>query len=101
MQFYRELGSKIVLVLWGVCRKMSIARGGIYYTIKHCAIVVPLLRHMAIAAHFDLEIKQFDVINAFANAKRLVGSLLVACQLLDSFKIPGMCAKIDRALAYI
>jgi hypothetical protein len=34
---------------------------------------------IAIIAYFDLEIKQFDVINAFANAKRLVGSSLVAC----------------------
>jgi hypothetical protein len=28
----------------GDCRRISTARGGIYYTIKHCAIVVPLLR---------------------------------------------------------
>jgi hypothetical protein len=34
---------------------------------------------IAIAAYFDLKIKQFDIINAFANAKRLVGSSLVAC----------------------
>jgi hypothetical protein len=33
---------------------------------------------IAIIAYFDLKIKQFDVINAFANAKRLVNSLLVA-----------------------
>ena len=33
---------------------------------------------IAIIAYFDLEIKQFDVINAFVNAKRLVNSLLVA-----------------------
>jgi hypothetical protein len=34
---------------------------------------------IAIIAYFDLEIKQFDVINTFANAKRLINSLLVAC----------------------
>jgi hypothetical protein len=34
---------------------------------------------IAIIAYFDLEIKQFDVINAFVNAKILVNSLLVAC----------------------
>ena len=34
---------KIVLVLWGVCRRISTARGGIYHTISICAIVVPLL----------------------------------------------------------
>jgi hypothetical protein len=33
---------------------------------------------IAIIAYFDLKIKQFNVINAFANAKRLVGSSLVA-----------------------
>jgi hypothetical protein len=32
---------------------------------------------IAIIAYFDLKIKQFDVINAFANVKRLVSSLLV------------------------
>jgi hypothetical protein len=32
---------------------------------------------IAIIAYFNLEIKQFDIINAFANAKRLVNSLLV------------------------
>jgi len=34
---------------------------------------------IAIIAYFNLEIKQFDIINAFINAKRLVGSSLVAC----------------------
>jgi hypothetical protein len=28
------------------CRRMNMARGSIYYTIKHCAIVVPLLRQL-------------------------------------------------------
>jgi hypothetical protein len=50
---------------------------------------------IAIIAYFDLKIKQFDIINAFANAKRLVESSLVACQLLNSFKILSIYAKID------
>jgi hypothetical protein len=33
---------------------------------------------IAIIAYFNLEIKRFDIINAFANAKRLISSLLVA-----------------------
>jgi hypothetical protein len=33
---------------------------------------------IAIIAYFDLKIKQFNIINAFANAKRLVKSSLVA-----------------------
>jgi len=41
--FYRELGLEKALVLWGGCRRMSMARGGIYHTISICAIVVPLL----------------------------------------------------------
>jgi len=32
---------------------------------------------IAIIAFFDLKIKQFDIVNAFANAKRLIKSLLV------------------------
>ena len=32
---------------------------------------------IAIIAYFNLKIKQFNIINAFANAKRLVNSLLV------------------------
>jgi hypothetical protein len=53
---------------------------------------------MAIAAHFDLEIKQFNVINAFINANRPSNSALVACQLPDGFKQLGMCVEVDRAL---
>jgi hypothetical protein len=33
---------------------------------------------IAIIAYFNLKIKQFNIINAFTNAKRLVGSSLVA-----------------------
>jgi hypothetical protein len=33
----------------------------------------------ALAAHFDLEFKQYNIINAFINAKRDLDSVLVAC----------------------
>jgi hypothetical protein len=33
---------------------------------------------IAIIAYFDLKIKQFNVINAFINAKRLIKSSLIA-----------------------
>jgi hypothetical protein len=33
---------------------------------------------IAIIAFFNLKIKQFNVVNAFTNAKRLIKSLLVA-----------------------
>jgi hypothetical protein len=33
----------------------------------------------AIVVYFDLEIKQFDIVNIFINIKHLLGSILVAC----------------------
>jgi len=53
---------------------------------------------MVLAARFDLEIKQFDVINVFVNVKRDQRSALVACKLPDGFKALGMCVEVDRAL---
>ena len=53
---------------------------------------------MALAAHFDLEVKQFDVVNAFVNAKRDSKSKPVTCYLPDGFKQPGMVVQLDRAL---
>jgi hypothetical protein len=53
---------------------------------------------MALAAYFDLEIKQFDVVNAFINAERDKSRPAVACKLPDGFKALGMCVEIDRAL---
>ena len=53
---------------------------------------------MALAARFDLEVKQFDVVNAFVNVTRDTRSQPVACKLPDGFKKPRMCVEIDRAL---
>ena len=39
-----------------------------------------------IAAHFDLEIKQFDVINVFINIERDSNKPKVVVKLLDGFK---------------
>jgi hypothetical protein len=52
----------------------------------------------AIAAYFDLEIKQFDVVNAFINAVRNSELPLVICKLPLGFKKPGYVTKVDRAL---
>jgi hypothetical protein len=41
---------------------------------------------VAIVAYFDLEIKQFDVVNAFINAVCSSELLLVICKLLLGFK---------------
>jgi hypothetical protein len=41
---------------------------------------------IAVAACFDLEIEQFDVVNTFVNTKRDLRSVLVTYKLLDRFK---------------
>ena len=53
---------------------------------------------MAIAARFDLEINQFDVVNAFVNAVRDSRSEPVNCKLPPGFQQPGKAVEIDRAL---
>jgi hypothetical protein len=52
----------------------------------------------AIVAYFDLEIKQFDVINAFINAVYSSELSLVICKLPLSFKKLGYVTKVNRAL---
>jgi hypothetical protein len=52
----------------------------------------------AIVAYFDLEIKQFDVINAFINAICSSELSLVICKLPLGFKKLGYVAKVNRAL---
>jgi hypothetical protein len=53
---------------------------------------------IAVAVCFNLEIEQFNVVNVFVNAKRDSRSVLVAYKLLNRFKQPRMCVKIDQAL---
>jgi hypothetical protein len=52
----------------------------------------------AIAAHFDLEMKQFDVVNAFVNAVRSSEGPPVICKLPPGFERPGYVVEVDRAL---
>ncbi len=49
----------------------------------------------ALSTYFDLEIKQFDVVNTFINAKRDTRSTPVAAHLPDSFKQEGKYVEID------
>jgi hypothetical protein len=49
---------------------------------------------MAIAAHFDLEAKQYDIINAFINAQRDPESALSTYHLPDGFKREGMVVEL-------
>jgi transposase InsO family protein len=52
---------------------------------------------MAIAAQFDLEIMQYDVVGAFLNAM-ITSENPVICEMPDGFKKDGICAKLNRAL---
>ena len=50
---------------------------------------------MAIATYFDLDIEQFDAINAFCNA---YNDELVYVRYPDGFQVSGFCLKLIRAL---
>ena len=52
---------------------------------------------MAIAAQFDLEIMQYDVVGAFLNAL-ITSSNPVICDMPDGFKRHGYSVKLNRAL---
>jgi hypothetical protein len=51
---------------------------------------------MALAAQFDLEILQFDVVNALLNAQ--LNGVPVYCELPDRFKQPGKCVELHSAV---
>ena len=53
---------------------------------------------MAIAAHFDLEVKQYDVVNAFIYASRQSDGPAVTCYMPDGFPMPGMLVEVKQAL---
>jgi hypothetical protein len=48
-----------------------------------------------ITAYFDLEIKQFDIINAFINIERDSNRPIVVYKLPDGFKVPGYIIEVD------
>ena len=53
---------------------------------------------IALAARFDLEVKQFDVVNAFINAPQDPRSKPVTCYMPDGFKEKGKVVELDSAL---
>jgi dihydrodipicolinate synthase/N-acetylneuraminate lyase len=53
---------------------------------------------VAIIAHFDFKIKQYNVINAFINAIRSSDLPLVIYKLPLGFKVLKYVAEVDRAL---
>jgi hypothetical protein len=50
---------------------------------------------IAITAYFNLKIEQFNMINVFINTKKDPCNVLVAYKLLNRFKQPKICVKID------
>jgi len=53
---------------------------------------------MAIIAHFNLEIKQYDVVNAFIYASRQSTRPAVTCHMPDGFLMPGILVEVKQAL---
>jgi hypothetical protein len=86
------------------CRSRVVVRGDLQdeHTIESTYAATLAARSfrvaMAIAAFFDLEVKVFDVINAFINALRQDTTEPVVCALPDGFKRAGKAVVVDRAL---
>jgi hypothetical protein len=53
---------------------------------------------MAIAAHFNLEVKQYNVINAFIYASRQSDGPPITCYMPNGFSMPGMLIEVKQAL---
>jgi hypothetical protein len=53
---------------------------------------------MAIAAHFDLEVKQYNVINAFIYASRQSNGPPMTCHMPDGFPMLRMLIEVKQAL---
>jgi len=53
---------------------------------------------IAITAHFDLKIKQYDVVNAFIYASRQSTRPAVTCHMPDGFSMLGMLVEVKQAL---
>jgi hypothetical protein len=51
-----------------------------------------------IVAHFNLEMKQFDIMNTFMNVTRSLEGLLVICKLLPGFERPRYVVKVNYTL---
>jgi hypothetical protein len=53
---------------------------------------------MAIVAHFNLEVKQHDVINAFIYTSRQLDGPPMTCYIPDGFPMPGILIEVKQAL---
>jgi hypothetical protein len=53
---------------------------------------------IAIIAHFNLKVKQYNVVNAFIYALRQLDGPIITCYIPDGFFILGMLIKVKQAL---
>jgi hypothetical protein len=53
---------------------------------------------IVIAAHFNLEVKQYNMINAFIYASRQLNGPPVTYYMPDGFPMPGMLIEVKQAL---
>ena len=53
---------------------------------------------IAIIVHFNLEVKQYNVINAFIYAFRQLDGPPMTYYMLDGFPMPGMLIEVKQAL---
>jgi hypothetical protein len=68
--------------------------------LTYAAMLVLRLFRMGIViiAHFNLEVKQHDVINAFIYASRQSDGPPVTCHMPDGFPMPGILVEVKQAL---
>jgi hypothetical protein len=73
-----------------ICKKKTI-------TLTYIIILIACLFRViiVIAVCFNLEIKQFNIVNIFMNTKKDLCSVLIAYKLLDRFKQPRIYIKIN------
>ena len=53
---------------------------------------------IAITTHFNLEVKQYNIINAFIYASRQLDGPLITYYMPDGFSILGMLIEVKQAL---
>ncbi|KAK6581555.1 hypothetical protein PZA11_006246 [Diplocarpon coronariae] len=57
-----------------------------------------MILYSTLTTYFNIEVKQFNIINAFINTLKDLRSALVICFLLNGFKRPSIVVELDRAL---
>ena len=68
--------------------------------LTYAAILVLYLFRMGIAiiAHFNLKVKQYNIVNIFIYTLRQLDGPTITCYILNGFLIPRMLIKVKQAL---